>query len=328
MSFLTTDPIAHWSGNDVTTEFSFLHKYYDDGDIVVILRSAAGIETIQTITTHYTLAGKVTDPVDTTTCTVTMVTAPATGERLSVYRKRDLVQALSIILQDGWRSEDMEEQLDFIVMMIQFLQIQVDKSLKIPYSDLGARIVTLPTETLRANKAPIFDENGDVDIGGAIAIPEASIADINADTANKYTTPEKLAGSKYAAGLKGDFTIVLDGGGSVLTTGVKKILKSIPYSGTITAARLIADQSGAIVVDVWKTSYADYDAGATHPVDGDSITASAPPTIAASGVKSEDTTLTGWTTSVTKGDIIWINIDSITSITKVTLELDIDKTGA
>ena len=112
---------------------------------------------------------------------------------------------------------------------------------------------------------------------------------------------------------------IIDGGGSAITTGVKGYLE-IPFACTIKAVRLLADQSGSIVVDIWKNTYANY-----PPLDADSITASAVPTIT-TAVKSEDATLTGWTTAVTKGDILGYNVDSVTTHERVTVSLSIDKT--
>ena len=113
--------------------------------------------------------------------------------------------------------------------------------------------------------------------------------------------------------------ITIDGGGSVLTTGIKGDV-SIPFAGTITKVRLLADQSGSIVIDIWKDSYANY-----PPTVADTITASAKPTISAA-IKSEDATLTGWTTAIVAGDTLRFNVDSVTSITRVTLELTIQVT--
>ncbi|MDA2917870.1 hypothetical protein MYX64_13700, partial [Nitrospinae bacterium AH_259_B05_G02_I21] len=70
---------------------------------------------------------------------------------------------------------------------------------------------------------------------------------------------------------------------------------------------------GSIVVDIWKDTYTNY-----PPTDADSITASAPVTIT-SATKSEDSTLTGWTTGITADDIVRYNVDSITTITRVTV---------
>jgi len=116
-------------------------------------------------------------------------------------------------------------------------------------------------------------------------------------------------------------TFIIDGGGSVITTGVKGYLE-IPFGCTITRSTLIADQSGSIVIDIWKDTYANY-----PPVDADSITASAPPTLSGA-IKSQDSTLTGWTTTIAAGDILGYNVDSnpATSITQVTLSLRVTKT--
>ncbi len=114
-------------------------------------------------------------------------------------------------------------------------------------------------------------------------------------------------------------TVVIDGGGSTITTGVKGYLE-VPFACTINRATALADQSGSIVVDVWKDTYANY-----PPVDADSITASAPVTIS-SATKSQDSTLTGWTTSITAGDVLGFNVDSVTTCQRVTISLKVTKT--
>jgi hypothetical protein len=83
---------------------------------------------------------------------------------------------------------------------------------------------------------------------------------------------------------------------------------------------LLADQSGSIVVDIWKASYASY-----PPVVGNSITASAKPTIS-SATKATDATLTGWSTSITAGDTLRYNVDSASTVTRVLVSLKITKT--
>lgn len=107
---------------------------------------------------------------------------------------------------------------------------------------------------------------------------------------------------------------VIDGGGSVITTGIKGDVE-VPFSGTIVACTMLADRSGSIVVDIWKKDYANF-----PPTDADSITAAAPPTIGAT-VKSQDTTLTGWTTALTKGQVLRYNVDSCIAIERCTVSL-------
>lgn len=109
--------------------------------------------------------------------------------------------------------------------------------------------------------------------------------------------------------------ITVDGGGSVLTTGSKGF-RSFPVAGTIVAARILADAAGNLVFDVKKSTYAAF------PVQA-SIVAAAPPTLSAAQ-KSEDTTLTGWTTAVAAGDVFGFEITGIpATITRATLELTI-----
>ena len=118
--------------------------------------------------------------------------------------------------------------------------------------------------------------------------------------------------------MSGSFGITIDGGGSAITTGVKGYIE-IPYNMTIDRATVLLDQSGSIVVDIWLEQYVDY-----PPTDADSITSSTPPTVT-TAVKSEDTTLTSWTTSVAKGDIIGFNVDSCTTATRAHLIISGDK---
>lgn len=122
----------------------------------------------------------------------------------------------------------------------------------------------------------------------------------------------------------GGIMVEIDGGGSTITTGMKGYLGPMPFAGTITQSTLLADQSGSIVVNIYKCTYSQFDAGSTHPVVGDKITASAPPTIS-SATKSQDSTLTGWTTSFSAGDIFAFNVDSVTSIQRAALMLKITK---
>lgn len=114
-------------------------------------------------------------------------------------------------------------------------------------------------------------------------------------------------------------TFIIDGGGSAITTGEKGHLE-IPFACTIQQVTMEADQSGSIVVDIWKDTYTNF-----PPTDADSITAAAPPTIS-SAQKSQDSTLTGWTKSVAAGDILAFNVDSCTTITRVTISLKVAKT--
>lgn len=117
----------------------------------------------------------------------------------------------------------------------------------------------------------------------------------------------------------GSVGLIIDGGGSAITTGVKGYLE-VPFACTILAVTLLADIVGSIVIDIWKDTFAAY-----PPTVADTITAAAKPTLSAAN-KSQDGTLTGWVTTVAAGDILGFNVDSVATVTKVTLSLKIQAT--
>jgi hypothetical protein len=134
----------------------------------------------------------------------------------------------------------------------------------------------------------------------------------------------EASGIKWATGGGGastttEYLNVVFGNGSSAIAANEQVWLVVP-AGTITEAWALADQSGSIVVDVWKDTYANY-----PPTDADSITGSAPITIS-SAIKSQDTTLTGWTTTLSAGDILLFNVDSASTVTQVTITLKITKT--
>lgn len=105
---------------------------------------------------------------------------------------------------------------------------------------------------------------------------------------------------------------IIDGGGVAIATGSKGLIR-VPSAMSITSVELIADQSGSIVVDVKKAAYAGL------PTTS-SIAASAKPTLSAAQ-KSQDATLTGWTTSLAAGDYLEYVVDSAATVQRVTITL-------
>lgn len=107
---------------------------------------------------------------------------------------------------------------------------------------------------------------------------------------------------------------IIDGGGSAITTGVKGFVE-IPYNMTITGWQVFGDQSGSVVVDVWRSTYAAF-----PPVVGGTIAGSEKPTL--SSVQSnQDLSLSTWTTSLSTGDILGYNVDSVSTVTRITVSL-------
>ncbi len=115
--------------------------------------------------------------------------------------------------------------------------------------------------------------------------------------------------------------VTIDGGGSAITTGIKGDVV-VPYACTITGWTLLADQSGSIVIDVWKDSYANF-----PPTVADTIAGSEKPTLS-TATKNQDLTLTTWTTALTAGQILRFNVDSAATVQRVALAILVTETLA
>ena len=112
---------------------------------------------------------------------------------------------------------------------------------------------------------------------------------------------------------------IIDGGGSAITSGVKGFIE-IPFTMTIEGWTILGDQSGSIVVDVWKDTYANY-----PPTVADTIAGTEKPTLS-SAQKNQDLALGTWTTAVVAGDILGFNVDSATTVERVTVAIRGKKT--
>ncbi len=101
-------------GDGAQTAFTFGFKIYNSADLVVtLIVDATGVETVQTISTHYTLNGVGDD----TGGTVNMIIAPATGETLRIERLIAETQLVQFRTLGGYRPEGIEEAIDRGIMI-------------------------------------------------------------------------------------------------------------------------------------------------------------------------------------------------------------------
>jgi len=110
--------------------------------------------------------------------------------------------------------------------------------------------------------------------------------------------------------------MVFDGGGSPPTVASVGYIVA-QFSGTIDQWSIVADVSGSAVIDVWKA------AGAI-PTIANTIAGSEKPTLSTQQLNS-DTSLTTWTTAVTAGDVFGFKIDSVTTCTRLTVEVRVQE---
>jgi len=158
-------------------------------------------------------------------------------------------------------------------------------------------------------------------VTGAFTGPKITVKNISISTGDPITNISGGSGVVLENGgriedIAGDYPtlgITVDGGGSELTTGTKGYIVCTK-AGIINRWDIIADQSGSIVMDVWKA------ANPSIPTNANSITGTEKPTLTAAQIAS-DTSLTTWTTSVAVGDVFGFEIESVSTITRVTLTI-------
>ena len=107
----------------------------------------------------------------------------------------------------------------------------------------------------------------------------------------------------------------LDGGGVLLQAGEKGETR-IESARTVTAWYIVGNASGSAVVDLWME-----ESGSLPSTDADTITGAEPPTLSAA-IYAADTSLnggSGW--ALTSGEFLKANLDSATTVTRVTVVL-------
>ena len=103
-----------------------------------------------------------------------------------------------------------------------------------------------------------------------------------------------------------------DGGGSVLTTGIKTYSIKSPFNGTITGWEIAGSSTGTITFDIWKNT------SGTAPVSSNSIVGSNPPKSTGNQFVSS-TGLAGWDTDFNIGDIFAMVITAVTGYSQIIL---------
>ncbi len=162
MTISTTTARYSYAGNGVTTAFAYSSKFLANGDLVVVsIVDATGVETVKTLTTHYTITGAG----DAGGGTVTMLTAPASGTTLVIYGDPALTQGVDLVEGDDLAVEtQIEAPLDRLTLITQRIKNLITRSIRLPDGDTSGATMVLPAEVTRASKILGFDADGEVTV--------------------------------------------------------------------------------------------------------------------------------------------------------------------
>jgi len=146
---------ARWAynGNGVTTAFAYTTKIFAKTDLDVYVDG-----TLKTVDTHYTVSGVGDDAGGNVTFTVGNVPASGTGN-VVIVKDVPKTQGTSMPLGGALPSEDIEDALDKVTILVQQVDSKATRVLRQPDSD-ATDITALPAKADRASKILQFDSDG------------------------------------------------------------------------------------------------------------------------------------------------------------------------
>jgi len=267
MTVSSTTNTASYVGNGSQTTFAYTFRIFEDGDLVVLLRNiATGVETVQTLTTDYTVTGAGNENGG----NVVFGTAPPAATTVFIRRVVDAIQETDYVENDPFPAESHEDALDRITMVAQQNENAILRSLKFPQSEVVDAVI--PNSVERAGKYLAFNQStgvpeagpsvSDVQTVSAASQDIATLADIEDGT----TATDAISDT---AAIASDVTAVANIASNVTTvandsTDIGTVATDLTGSDTIgTVAANISDVSAVAAIDSDVTAVAAIDSDVT-----------------------------------------------------------------
>lgn len=173
-----------YSGNDVTVTFSFAFKVFAAADVQVILTDSTDTESVLTLTTDYTVTLNANQDVN-PGGSVTLITAPATGEKLTVTSDQASYQSVNLANQGGFYPAVINNQLDKLAINIQQCERDIAQAARVPLSsDIDPDIVSDALITVATSIGDVETVAGAIGDVGTVATNIANVNLVGGDIAN------------------------------------------------------------------------------------------------------------------------------------------------
>lgn len=230
MTLASTNSRVSYTGNGVTTSFSFPYYFVNKSDLVVYVDGV-----LKVLNTDYTIAGTAPFP---SGQNIVFGAAPANGTSIVIARVVPYTQTLDLVENDPLPAEDVEKRFDLTTMMIQQIYEQLGRALVIPITDITGTSVTIPDAAMRANQALLFDASGNVSVGlpssatiSAAMQPVASAATLAA-ARTAMDVEQRIASLSAVAPATGDYVAISDvsDSGNSKKTLISDILALSPFN--------------------------------------------------------------------------------------------------
>lgn len=272
----TENRIEH-SGDGATVAFSFPYRFLADADLDVYIRASDATETLQTITTHYTVSGAG----DASGGTVTFVTAPGATDDVVIVNIPAQTQGTDYVSSDPFPAQTHEDALDRLTLISQAISDRVDRSVQLtaaaadPSSPItidlsetskvvainsaGDGLQYLSTITAASGSIPITGTPSDGQVlqysssesayqPANVSLADGDYGDISVSSGTFTIDPAAVTAAKLADGDYGDFSI----SSGVITIDTGAVTAAKIGAGAVTAAKV--DEATAAN---WRAATAD-----------------------------------------------------------------------
>ena len=154
-----------FAGDGSSTVFAYPYWVRSVDDLTVLIVDASGTETTQIKTTHYSFSGTLDGSVYPSGGNVTMVSAPASGETLIIFRDPMLTQVLDLVDNDEFPAQSVEDSIDLLMAVAIRTRELIGQTFRVTDGQgQQAEIVTQPNSVLGT------DGDGDLALVSQIAM--------------------------------------------------------------------------------------------------------------------------------------------------------------
>lgn len=204
-----TNRSGPYNGNGVTTAFDYEFRIVDEAHIRAVKTSVDGIETTLTLTTDYSVSGVG----DAEGGQVTLVVAPAVGEKITLLLSVPFLQEIDLENQGAYYAETVERGFDLAAMRDKQLFELLARAVLAPVDQTGASLpVPDPTKILGWGDGGSLINVSPAEFVNAAGFATAAQGD-KADTAvQPARTVSAGAGLTGGGSLSADRTIALSAG--------------------------------------------------------------------------------------------------------------------
>lgn len=196
MTITTTVNRVHTDGDGSTVAFSFPYYVEDAADLEVWIKAVDGTETLQAITTNYSVSG-----VGSASVLITFVTAPLATDEVTIIRKEPLTNETGVDTINSLRAQGFERQYDRMARQAQRLGELENRSLSIRKTDIldsGNEVFDAKSKRL-TNLADAVDDTDAVPKSQVASLSSASVSEAEASAAAALVSQNAAAASATSA---------------------------------------------------------------------------------------------------------------------------------